>query len=220
MKRKGIVYMLIILISLFMLPNNHLNESYGDKLFQSMGIPVWTENNQSGFHLSLLVFLSLLIFGISRTVKLYRPTFPKILSRIILSCIAFILLFPIVSEKMTFMLKKNTTGIYSIDYNKKDSACSFNWEERTVSANCKFTFFNYGKEERIAVKPIFENNAIDFEEQTFSIAPHDKVSFRAQFDGKYMEGTGRLSELYDLHISELRGFGVEVQAGDEWKQFY
>ena len=195
-----------------MLSNNHLKVSYGDKLFQAIGIPVWTENNQSGFHLPVLVFMALLLFGISRAVKLYRPRFPKILSRIVLSGIAFMLLFPIVSEKVTFMLKSNVLGIHSIDYSKKDSSCSYNWVETTVTANCKFTFYNYGDEEKIAVKPIFENIAINFEKRSLSIAPRGKVTLSAQFEGE------QKTEID--YIGMMREFGVEVQIGEQIKQFY
>ena len=50
-----------------------------------------------------------------------------------------------------------------------------------------------------------------------SVAPHSKIILSGQFEGKYIEESGHLRELI---ISELRRLGVEVQAGEELKQYY
>jgi hypothetical protein len=53
--------------------------------------------------------------GIVGSVKYFRPQYPKILSRIVLGCAAFFIVFPIVTEGVMFLVKRNSNGNDSID---------------------------------------------------------------------------------------------------------
>ncbi|BBH20422.1 hypothetical protein Back11_17670 [Paenibacillus baekrokdamisoli] len=210
MKGKNILYVVILLLGLLMISDNHLDNSFGDYLFKFIGLSPWTDKDETGLHLPALLGFSLLIFGVSCTVRTYRPRFPKILSRVIIGCIAFILICPIVSEKTMFLLKHNSKGINSLDFSMKDSKCNFQTVESDVKANCSFTIYNYGIEEEVLIKPILKDKYPDienFEEHVVNIAPHRKHTFSVQFDGTQRNGTGFAGTLNKVGI-ELEVAGI------------
>lgn len=168
-----------------MLANNHLGHSLGDHLFNALGISPWTKKNQTGLHLSVILGLVLLVVGIIGTKRFYRHKFPKVLSWIIIGCIFFIIIFPIATEKVTFLFKYDKSGLESLDYAKRESRCNFQSEGNKVKANCSFTIFNYGKEGKVTIKPILSDNFadIDFETRGLILQPHTKVTVGVEFSG-------------------------------------
>ncbi|WP_217595558.1 hypothetical protein [Cohnella sp. GbtcB17] len=190
----------MVVFSLIFLTKLHLDYSLGDRLFEVLGVSPWTSKEQSGLHITALLGFVLLIIGVVGTVRHYRSKYPKILSRIIIGCFAFTFIYPILIEKIMFLAKHNASGINSIDV--KDGRCNFQTVETVVKANCTFTFYNYGKEKSIVVKPIMKNNDadIEIEERTVSISPHSRVNLGTQFEGKQRNGTGFSGTLNQISI--------------------
>lgn len=211
MKRKSVLYVVALLLGLLMISDNHLDNSYGDYLFKLIGLSPWTDRDETGIHLPAILGFSLLLIGVSGTVRTYRPRFPKILSSVIIGCIVFVLICPIASEKAMFLLKHNSKGINSLDFSIKDSKCDFQTVESAVKANCSFTIYNYGTEEDVLIKPILIDRnpdfEVDFKDSVVSIAPHRKHLFNVQFDGTQRNGTGLAGTLNKVGI-ELEVAGV------------
>jgi hypothetical protein len=201
---KGIYFIVAIVAALFILSNNHLDHSVGDRIFNILGISPWTEKNQSGLHLSVLLGFIILIVGVVGATKYYRPRDPKVLSRIIIGCIAFVFVYPIATEKVMLLIKYNTSGIESVDYSKKNSRCNFQSEGNSVKANCSFTIYNYGDENRITIRPILTE--VEFESRELSIRTHSKVNIGTEFYGKQRNGTGFAGSSQDIEAEiELNG---------------
>ncbi|MFC5527962.1 hypothetical protein [Cohnella yongneupensis] len=211
MKRKSVLFVVILLLGLLMISKNHLDKSFGDYFFKLIGLSPWTDHDETGLHLPALLGISLLVIGMSVTVRTYRPRYPKILSRVIISCVVFVLICPIVSEKVMFLLKHNSKGINSLDFSTKDSRCNVQTVETAIKANCSFTIFNYGSEEEVIIKPIlidrYSDIDIDVKEHVVSIAPHRKHLFSVQFDGTQKNGTGFAGTFNKVGI-ELEVSGV------------
>lgn len=76
-----------VVFGLLLLSFHHLGYSFGDDLFRWAGIPPWTDiGRKTGLHLLVVAAMVLLIFGIRGIVKIYKPVYPKILSRTLLAC--------------------------------------------------------------------------------------------------------------------------------------
>jgi len=190
--KKELIFIFTILFALIFLTNTHLHYSLGDLIFESIGIAPWTKENQNGFHLAVIIGLIFLIPGIIGTVRYYSPRYPKIRSRIFIFCIAFVFLYPLATEKALFLFMRNAEGMKSFDILNEDSRCNIQTEGNEVKANCSITIFNYGNEDRIAVRPILLDSSADihFEKRVISITPHSKVNIGTEFNGVQGNGTG------------------------------
>ncbi|UVI29568.1 hypothetical protein [Paenibacillus spongiae] len=214
MRRKEALFFVLILIGLLLISNTHLGYSFGDSIFRAVGIPPWTNAEyDSGLHISVNVGLLAIVAGCIGAVKFYQVRFPKIRSRIILSCIAFVFLFPFVTENAMILLKYNSGSISSVDYSKKNSQCSYQSEEANVKADCTVTLINYGKEKDVTVRHYLIRGTakIEFEPMTITLPPHQKVGVGAAFKGKLSEGTG-----FSGWSNEI---GIEIEVNGEKKRY-
>ncbi|MBO9599377.1 MAG: hypothetical protein J7559_16340 [Cohnella sp.] len=201
-----------ILLALFILTDNHVGRSLGDAIFETVGISPWSEGERTGVHRPVFIGLPLLFIGMIGTVKFYKPRYPRIVSRLVIGYVLFIILYPQAAERTTMLLLHNTEGFRSIDYVKEESHCSFRSEEDKVIANCSFTMYNYGNEEEITIKPILSDEyGIRFEARTLSIRKHEKNNFGTWFEGTQNENTG-------FHGSSRR-IGAEIQLNGITKRF-
>ncbi|MFB9277629.1 hypothetical protein [Cohnella cellulosilytica] len=204
--KKESIFVFAILLALFFVTNNHLHSSFGDLVFEFFGISPWSKENHNGVHLPVVLGIILLIIGIIGTVKYYSPRHPKIRSRIFIFCVAFILLYPVATEKALFLLRHNSSGIRSIDILTEESRCSIRTVDDTVRANCSLTIFNYGNEEQLTIRPILLDASPDivFEERTVSIIPHTKIGVGTELDGfqrKAADVQGNINRLgYEIEI--------------------
>lgn len=147
MRRKAALFFVLILIGLLLISKTHLGYSFGDSIFRTLGLPPWTNTEyDSGWHISVIVGLLAILVGYIGAVKFYQAQIPKIRRRIILSCIAFVFLFPIVTENAMILLKYQSVSINSVDFIRENSQCSYQSEEAILKADCTITLFNYGKE--------------------------------------------------------------------------
>ena len=191
MKKAGL-YIALIVIGLLMFCLNHVGRSLGDEIFYSLGISPWTGPDQTGFHLSVILGLILLFVGISKTAKYYRPKYPKILSLLIIASIGFISVYPIMTENMLFLIKRNSHTIASIDYLNKDSQCNYQSDEGKIRANCSVTLYNYGPEKEVSIRPILDGHLadFDFEPTALIIAPHTKDMYTIDFYSQQSTDSG------------------------------
>lgn len=184
--KKGYLFILCIIAALFLAANTHLKISLGDSIFRAIGISPWTKDNNNGWHLPVIISLILLIIGFVGAVKIYKEKYPKIVSRLIIGCIAFFLIMPLASEGVMFLVKRNSTSIHSIDIS--NSRCSYKSSEDNVEANCTFTIFNYGNVNVISIKPVIklginEEIEIEFESNTLSLDKRSKFNVNIPFSG-------------------------------------
>lgn len=203
-----------VVFGLLLLSIHHLGYSFGDDLFRWAGIPPWTDiGSKTGLHLPVVAAIVLLIFGIRGIVRIYQPVYPKILSRTLLTCAAFIFIFPFLSAQTLYLLKYNSTGISSVDYSTKDSRCSYQSEGKKVKAMCSLNIYNYGKEERINIRPldIDSYTPVVYEPQSVSVSPRSQTLLGTVFYGELQEGSG------------VQGWssaiGVEIEVGGVTKRY-
>ncbi|MDQ0088740.1 hypothetical protein J2T12_002150 [Paenibacillus anaericanus] len=206
--KKGYFYIAAILVALLLLPFHHLGYSLGDSIFKAVGLSPWSKINNTGFHLPAIIGILLLIVGTSGTVKFYKPKYPKILRRIIIGCCVFFIVVPYVSEGTMYLLKHNSNEIDSIDV--ADLKCRYKTDEgNSVIADCTFELYNYGKAEKISLKPVLNNEfkQFEFQSNTLSLDSHSKLNMSMQFNGIQKDESvvvsGSLGEVYlDLEIIE------------------
>ncbi len=189
--RRETYFPIAIILALFILTGNHVGRSLGDYIFEQLGISPWSEGERLGLHRPVLIGLPLLFIGIIGTVKYYKPRYPRIVSRIVIGYLLFIILYPLAAEKATMLLLYNATGFRYIDYAKEQSHCSFHTEEDKAIANCSFTIYNYGKVDEITIKPLLSDEyGIRFEAKTLPIRKHEKNNLGTWFEGTQNEITG------------------------------
>ncbi|EGG31557.1 hypothetical protein [Paenibacillus sp. HGF5] len=175
-----------IILGLFFISNQHLGYSFGDDLFRWAGIPPWTKQGNYGLHLPVIAGLILLTIGILRVTSIYRPLYPKIMSRVMIGCVAWIVVFPFVSESVMFVANFNSSGISTVAYSKKDSNCEYRTENEVILARCQIQIYSYGTERQVTVRPLSVDvggRVIDFESKVVAVRPRGKVQVHESFEG-------------------------------------
>lgn len=210
---RKILFIVMGVVGLLLIVNNHLKHALGDYLFQWVGISPWTkEESDTGVHLPVVIGLTLLVAGGIGTVRVYRAQYPKIQSRFIISCIVVIILFPIATERFMFLVHRNTTGVESLDIAVKKSQCQIRTLDGEIKAYCSVSVFNYGNEAQLTLKPLFEPDLIHFQETTIPIVPHSRGVYGAEFQVSSEQGG-----------STWNGFtrqGMEIKISGDKKAFY
>jgi hypothetical protein len=216
-RRKEVLFFVLILIGLLLISNTHLGYSFGDSIFRMAGVPPWTNAEyDSGLHISVTVGLLVIITGYIGAVKYYQVRFPKIRSRIVLSCIAFPFLFPIVSEHAMVLLHYHSNSVASVDFSKNNSQCSYRSEKASTKADCTLTLVNFGKEKDVTLRLylIRSSSKVKFEPKTITLPAHQKVSVGTAFEGKLLDGTGFTGWSNDIGI-EIEVDGLRKRYGKE-----
>lgn len=209
------MYISAVVLGLLLLSNHHLGYAFGDDLFRWIGIPPWTDGKSTGLHLPVVLALLLLIFGVVGVSRVYRPRYPKIMSRLIIGCIVFIMIFPFITENLLFLTKYNSTGVSSVAFSKKDSQCKYETEDKTVEIECQLNLYNYGKEHSITIRPLLDDGVMQFEiePQTIFLVPRAQSNQSWVFYGKIM----------NRDISSAGGWGndigVEIEIDGVKKRF-
>lgn len=175
-----------IILGLLFISNQHLGYSFGDDLFRWAGISPWTKQGNYGLHQPVIAGLILLTIGILRVTSIYRPLYPKIMSRVMIGCIAWIVVFPFVSESVMFVANFNSSGISTVAYSKKDSNCEYRTENEVILARCQIQIYSYGTERQVTVRPLSVDvggRVIDFEPKVVPVRPRGRIEIRETFDG-------------------------------------
>jgi hypothetical protein len=175
-----------IVLGLLFISNQHLGYSFGDDLFRWAGISPWTKQGNYGLHLPVIAGLILLTIGILWVTRIYRPRYPKIMSRVMFGCVAWIVVFPFVSESVMFVANFNSSGISTVAYSKKDSKCDYRTENEAIRARCQIQIYSYGTERQVTVRPLSVDvggRMVDFEPKVVTVRPRGKVQVHETFEG-------------------------------------
>ncbi|BBI33750.1 hypothetical protein [Cohnella abietis] len=186
----GRFHFAVLLMLLIVFAKHHLHYSIADTLMRAVGLSPWSNAKyNTGVYIPNVVGLIVIGFVIILTSNYYRPLNPKILRTLILSSIAFAMIFPFVTEQTLFLVKHNSSGIHSFDYDREKSRCSYSSKDNSVIAKCDIAYFNYGKENNITIKPFFKRrndgenliSSMEFEARNISISPHTSGGVGADF---------------------------------------
>jgi len=212
---RRILSILAVVTGLLLLSVHHLGHSFGDDLFRWAGIAPWTNPEaNSGAHLPAIVGIILLVLGIVGVSHLYRERDPKVKSRVILGCIAFMMVFPFASEGGMFLLKSNASGLSSVSYAKKDSRCSYRTEDGKVLAECWLNIYNYGKEQQVTIRPLdtqVGDSVIAYESKSVTVQPRRQNRAFVVFEGD-------AKPALDSYHGMRQEPGMEIEVGGRSKQ--
>lgn len=173
-------------MGLLFISNQHLGYSFGDDLFRWAGISPWTKEGDYGLHLPVITGLILLMVGILRVVRMYRPRYPKIMSRVMIGCVAWIVIFPFISEFVMYVVNYNSSGISTVSYSRKDSKCDYRTENEAILARCQIQIYSYGTEQQVTVRPLsldIGGKMVDFEPKVVTVRPRGVVQVEETFEG-------------------------------------
>lgn len=175
-----------IIVGLLFISNQHLGYSLGDDLFRWAGISPWMKQGNYGFHLPVIAGLILLVTGVLWMTRIYRPRHPKIMSRVLLGCVAWIIIFPFVSESVMYVVNFNSNGITTVAYSRKDSKCDYRTENETILARCQIQIYSYGNERQVSLRPLgveIGGKMIDFEPKVVTVRPRGQMQIDETFEG-------------------------------------
>lgn len=204
--RKGYSYIILMIAALIFISHDHMERSFGDRLFNAIGISPWTGANETGFHLSTILGFVLLFIGFTGAVRHIRPRYQKITSRLVLGCIAFILAFPLVTEGVMYVVKYNSHDVSSVDISK--GTCNVRSEVSNLTLECSFDIYNYGRVETIAITPLLPPSSIDpadyqFKRHTLTFSPNarkGKMSTGMVFNGSLKGDLGVSGTIQDVEM--------------------
>ncbi|OMF08955.1 hypothetical protein BK127_27345 [Paenibacillus sp. FSL H7-0331] len=154
----------------------------GEQWLTAVGLPTWS-NGHSGINYFSILLLLIAFTGLF----LLRSSLYKHPRIIVLAAIIALLWLPanLVIGYQTVFAK----GIYTLEYDKQGSSCSFKREEQWLNGSCTLTFINHGQSVDFSVmirKEPFPNNAFLEQldvlgDQTLHMAAHNKSSITVTF---------------------------------------
>ncbi|PAK48153.1 hypothetical protein [Paenibacillus sp. 7541] len=203
-----------LILGLLFISVHHLGYPLGYDLFTGVGIPPLITAGNTTYHLSTIIGSLLLIIGVYGTARLFEARYPKIMSRLIIGCIAYILVFPWVSGQIVSLVKYNTSGISSVAYSTKDSECRFQTIESRLVADCMLNIYNYGNEHQITIRPVdigFGREHVTLEPKEITVEPHRRSLVPVRFQS--------------VNLVDVEGRGmkkhpaVEIGLHDHWKVY-
>jgi hypothetical protein len=191
--KKGYFFIIVIAAAMLLISQTHLKETFGDLIFETIGISPWTKSNQNGMHLPVIAGLFLMIIGVAGAQRTLRDRHPKLTGTILIGCIAFFFIFPFITQGIMYAVKYNASDTNSVHVT--DSKCNFTSIENKVTAECSFKVFNYGKAEELVIKPVLPTNwnrsiDIDFGAIAVKLDRHSEQSMTIQFKGTQNNGSG------------------------------
>lgn len=175
-----------IVVGLLFISYQHLGYSLGDDLFRWAGISPWTKEDHYGFHLPVIAGLILLVTGVLWVTRIYRPRYPKIMSSVLMGCVAWIIIFPFVAESVMYVVNFNSSGITTVDYSRKDRKCDYHTDNDAVLARCQIQIYSYGTERQVSLRPLgieVGGRMIDFEPKVVTVRPRGKMQIEETFKG-------------------------------------
>ncbi|WP_339315257.1 hypothetical protein [Paenibacillus sp. FSL R10-2734] len=213
---KGWLYILFLLFSLIFVGITHQGTIVGDYLFRMIGIPPWSEaaTNQ-GLHYSVIFGIIMLIVSGNLTIKYFKQRYKKYVGRsVILYCIIFIYLYPILTEQLYYLVNVKNEGVKVVDFLEKDSDCMYGTQEDIVKIQCTIRLINYGgQNETVKIRPIFREygnsqgiwSFVKIQPQEITLLPRSNIKYNIQFESKP-----------DVMIAEFGANGNTNQFGVEF----
>lgn len=217
---KGIAFLLLTLFSLVFTLNHHLGYSLADSFLIKLGIPTWSNEYGTGinFHYTILIGLPLFWIGYKYSRFYLNNIYPVFMRRLIFICIAFIFVYPAVTDKMMYLIKFNATGVDAVTYYQRESKCTFHSNPETLgNMSCNLILVNYsGKSMVISVKPnIAKTNywkdikkyfeGIELEPESIQLLPRSKINIGTAFKFKqtnHFNGSGSIENVaVDIEIN-------------------
>ncbi|SFK82868.1 hypothetical protein SAMN03159341_101770 [Paenibacillus sp. 1_12] len=154
----------------------------GEQWFTALGLPVWS-NGRDGFNY-LGILLMLIAFA---GLYLLSSSLNKHRRKIVIAAIIAIVWLPanLVIGYQTVFAK----GIYTLEYDRTSSNCTYKREEQWLTGSCTLTFINHGRDVDFSVAirrgPFLNNSFLEqldvLGDQTFHMAAHDKNSITVPF---------------------------------------
>ncbi|OPH60349.1 hypothetical protein BC351_17785 [Paenibacillus ferrarius] len=210
---KGFAFLLLILFSLVFTLNHHLGYSLADSCLIKLGIPTWSNEYEPGINIHYTMFIGLPLFLIGYKYSRFylNNVYPSFMRRLIFIVIAFIFVYPTVTDKMMYLIKFNSSGLDAITYYQKKSKCTFHSNPETLgSMSCNLTLVNYsGKSMVISVIPnIAKTNywkdmkesfeGIELEPVSIQLSPRSKLNMGIYFKFKQISqfnGSGSIENV-------------------------
>lgn len=113
--KKGFYWIVVIAVGLLLIVPDYVKKPLGDTLFHIFGISPYTAANNMGLHLPTAIGFLMLVVGITGAVRYYRVAYPRILSRILIACIALVIVFPYISMGAMHLAKYNANADFDIE---------------------------------------------------------------------------------------------------------
>lgn len=194
-RKKGWMYVLFLLSSLVFVGITHQGSMVGDYLFKTMGIPPWNDPATSeGLHFSAIFGIVMLILSGNLTIKHFRLRYKQYVGRtVIISCIIFIYVYPLLTEQLYYLAHVRKTGIEVVDFLDKDSYCTYGTQEKNMSFQCSLRIINYGgQNESVRVRPIIQSigdskgiwSFVEVQHQEITLQPRSNRVYNIIFKSK------------------------------------
>lgn len=182
-KVKGIIAILFLAMSFFMMKETEYTHALGDYLLEYIGVRPWTGEFR-GMHLTFIYFgiLTIVLLVIVLDFSAEKCGIRK--RWVLLLVIVFINMFSFTTNAIAKNIKKNSNGLLTIGFNSKNSKIEYQSKDmKYTEFNAEIEMVNYGNESKefyiTLVAPDYEKEG--FEDIDISTKDGNKAVF--ELDG-------------------------------------
>lgn len=150
-KRKGILLIIFLSISSFMMFSTAYIHALGDYFLQYIGLQAWTGEfgEFTGFHLTILYFGTLSLLGLYLVDKYSINKYGFTRKKVFILFFVFLSIFTFVTNLTVVTIKKYSDGLFSIGFNSNNSKISYDYDgEKYTSFKGEIALKNYADEIR------------------------------------------------------------------------
>lgn len=178
---KGILMIVFMSLSFFMMISTSYMHALGDYVLQYIGLQSWT-GDYTGFHLTIIYFGVLFLLGLYLVYKYSINKYGFTRKKVFILFIVFVSIFTIATNLTAVTIKKNSDGLFSIGFNSNKSKISYDYDgEKYTSFKGKIALKNYADETRdfyITIISPFNRGSKKVERIEVLNEKGDKVLFR------------------------------------------
>ncbi len=207
-KVKGIIAILFLAMSFFMMKETEYTHALGDYLLEYIGVRPWTGEFR-GTHLTFIYFgiLTIVLLVIVLDFSVEKCGIRK--RWVLLLVIVFINMFSFTTNAIAKNIKKNSNGLLTIGFNSKNSKMEYKSKDmKYTEFNAEIEMVNYGNESKEFYLTI--DNPAHREEDVKSINVFTKDGNKAVFE---LEGNETKTFKINLNEYEISGGRLAKNGG-------
>lgn len=202
-KIKGIIAILVLSISFYMMKTTMYTRALGDYVLEFIGLKSWS-GELSGMHLTVIYF------GILTIILLYvvlNYTVEKCGIRkrwVLLLVIIFISMFSFITNATAKNIKKNSNGLRTIGFNSENSKMEYQSKDmKYTKFNAEIELVNYGDESKEFSMTIDD---LDYRKDRFK----DIDIFTKDGEKAVFKLEGNETEIFRINLDEYKILGGRV----------
>jgi len=181
--RLSYIYFVILAIGIILITPAHIEGTIGLYIFEFLNLPIYSHENETGFHFVNITGILLVAIGIIGVTTHLQTRYPSILKVLLVSIVIIFVAAPIIANLIMILFHYQSKSEQSIYV--PSQLCDVEIVNNEVNAFCDVKLMNYGNSKSIELIPYLLETSYEMEldSKILEITPHKKQQFKLTLHG-------------------------------------